>query len=102
MSDEPEGPFVPALEYETMKEKFELAEADKFRAWDTINQLQDALKKVNVGMHKASDMSEGLAHTNDQKIITDLAFELMKRHPEIVTIKYKGETIVSFETVKRQ
>lgn len=85
--------FIPMADYEVLKEQmFEEREA-KLRALDERDQLREVLTKLNAGIHKASDMAEGLAHINDQKVITDLAFTLLKHHPKQLTIKYRGETV---------
>lgn len=85
--------FIPMADYEVLKEQMFEERERKLKALDERDQLRVALEKVNAGIHKASEMVEGLAHINDKKLITDLAFTLLKHHPKQLTIKYKGETV---------
>jgi hypothetical protein len=86
--------FIPMADYEVLKEQMFEEREGKLRALDERDQLREALTKLNAGIHKASDMAEGLAHINDKKLITDLAINLRKHHPKSITIKYKGETVL--------
>jgi hypothetical protein len=82
--------FIPMADYEVLKEQMFQEREGKLRALDERDQLREALGKVNAGIHKASDMAEGVIETYDQKIITDLAFMLLKQHPKKLSIRYKG------------
>ena len=86
----PDEKFIPMADYEVLKEQFFEERERKLKALDERDQLRVALEKVNAGIHKASDMAEGVIETYDQKIITDLAFTLIKTHPKKLSIRYKG------------
>jgi hypothetical protein len=94
MSDESANELmVPKHDYDEIVEQLADFKDTADRIIDENKQLKEALNKIQGGIHKASDMAEGLAHINDQKVITDLAFTLLKHHPKQLTIKYKGETV---------
>jgi hypothetical protein len=99
MSDESETGelLVPKHEYDEIVEQLADFKDTADKIIEENRQLKEALKKVDAGIHRASDMAEGLAHTNDQKLITNLAMDLLKHHPKNITIKYKGETILEIK-----
>lgn len=85
--------FVPKTDYEDLLTKHKEILLEKGQLNEEVLQLREALTKVNAGIHKASDMVEGVAKTEDQRIITNLAMDLLKHHPKVLTIIYKGETV---------
>jgi tetrahydromethanopterin S-methyltransferase subunit G len=85
--------YVPRSDYDELVKRIKEAEDVQEQLNSEVLQLREALKQVNQGIHKASEMVEGIAYINDKKLITDLAFTLMKHHPKQLTIKYKGEII---------
>ena len=86
--------FIPLADFEHMKEQFFEERERKLRALDERDQLRDALAQVNAGITKASEtLNEGIARLRDKQKITDLVFELLKHHPECITVKYRGEEI---------
>jgi hypothetical protein len=82
--------FVPLADFEHMKKAFFEERELKLKKMDEVDQLRDALSKVNAGIHRASDMQEGIIETMDQNIITNLAIDLLKHRPKLIRIKYKG------------
>ena len=67
-------------------------------------QLKEALKQNT--FQKASDQPqpaprEGHLLINDDKIITDLAFDLRKKHPYAIEIKWKDNKITEVVLVDR-
>ena len=86
--------FIPLADFEILQHQITELTEEKSRIIEERNQLRAALEKIGAGIHKASDMIEGVAWTYDNKLITNLAFELAKSHPKQLTMKYKGEMIV--------
>jgi hypothetical protein len=85
--------MVPKHDYDEIVEQLADFKDTADRIIDENRQLKEALKKVDAGIHRASDIVEGIARTQDQKLITNLAMDLLKHHPKRLSIRYKGETI---------
>ena len=93
--------FIPLADFEHMKEQFFEERERKLRALDERDQLRDALAQVNAGITKASEtLNEGIARLKDKQAITDLVFELLKSHPNNITVKYRGEDVVEIHGEK--
>lgn len=85
-----ENQGVPLSDYQDMERKCADLENEKHVLIDELQQLHEAFKKIDAGIHKASDMAEGMIETRDQNMITDLAINLIKHHPKKISIRYKG------------
>jgi hypothetical protein len=79
-----------------LEEKLASLEEERTKIIDERNQLRDALTKLDAGIHRASDMAEGVIWTADQKMITDMAFFFKKHHPKRLSVRYKGDLLVEF------
>jgi predicted nucleic acid-binding Zn-ribbon protein len=96
MSDIPdEQRLIPLSDFTLLEEKLASLEEERTKIIDERNQLRDALAQVNSGITKASDIvTEGIARLKDKQAITNLVFELVKSHPNHITVKYRGEDVV--------
>ena len=87
--------LIPLSDYTLLEEKLASLEEERTRIIDERNQLRDALAQINSGITKASDtLNEGIARLHDKQAITNLVFELVKSHPNNITVKYRGEDVV--------
>ena len=97
----PDEKFIPMADYEVLKEQMFEEREKKLKALDERDQLREALEKVNSGITKASaTLTEGIARLNDKQAITNLVFELLKSHPNNITVKYRGEDVVEIHGCK--
>ncbi len=87
--------FIPLSDYEELHRQNEQHKERIDFLFEENEQLKEALTKINAGIHKANKMVEGLAHTNDQKLITNMAMNLLKHHPKRVSVEYRGEQIIN-------
>ena len=93
--------LIPLSDFIVLEEKLKELEEERSRYIERIKQLEDALKQVNSGITKASDtMAEGILRLRDKQAITDTVFELLKSHPNCITVKYRGEDVVEIHGEK--
>jgi predicted nuclease with TOPRIM domain len=92
---------VPLSKFEELQKDL-AAQQEKADAYYLENQqLKEVLKNMNVGITKASNLTdnikEELIRVTDQKQITDLAFNLLKHHPKSLIIKHRGGIVLEIK-----